>query len=253
MSAIDEVFIEGLEINMGIWNRVDTSDPMQLKQVNIGRKFLSIDAYPQIKKATELFGPMGIGFGIIDHSYDIIQDVDISTKNKPNTRGHVMVFNATFWFKYPGTDKNGQFPIMNSQVFTGHSDTPKKLMTNSISKALSYLGFNYDVFSGRWDDDPYEDRPDIPAPSYLKANLNTLLDTDFFTEDQRSNVRTFQINAGWTMNSVENSLGECMKRMEKKGYQIPTLLKEGDSSNGVSQANTVSEAEKKGSATEEKA
>lgn len=220
--------------NLCIWNLVDKSDPAQLKKVNVGRGFLSIDAYPQIHKATKLFGPMGIGFGLTDIEYNILDDVDTSTKSNPNSRGKMMIMRSVFWYKLPGSSSMGQFPIMNSMIITGHSDTPKKMVTNSISKALSYLGFNFDVFCGSWDDDPYADRPDIPAPVYMKTNLNRLLHCGVFTDDQVKKVTEFQINAGWTLQSVQNSVKAAIEKIQKSGYPMPKLLEEGESDDGVS-------------------
>ena len=229
---------ENKDFNMAIWEQVDTSDPAQLKKVDQRGGFLSIDAYPQIKAATEIFGPMGLGFGLQDVDYKLVENVEASTTKKPNTKGMVMIFQCTFWYKIPGGDTIGQFPIVNSMLFEARNDCPKKLLTNSITKALSYLGFNYDVFSGRWDDDPYINRPDIPCPIWLRENFNRLLSHEhegkkFFTEKQLTDVNTFQINAGWTLQSVKNFVETAIKRMNKASVPVPILLEEGDSSNGI--------------------
>lgn len=239
---------------MYIWDQVWESDPSQLKKVDYGRKFLSIDAYPQIKKATQLFGPMGIGFGVSDVEYDIMQDVPNPTKDLPNQKSFAMVFRCTFWYIFPGSSTVGKIPIVNSGVFEARSDTPKKLLTNSISKALSYLGFNYDVFCGSWDDDPYSNRPEIPCPQWLKENFNRLLNFEvegekFFDDKARESVMSFQIDAGWTLQSVTNFVDKAIKRIEKAGHTLPNLLQEGDSTNGIREDDTGETEE----ASEEKA
>lgn len=225
---------EDVEFNTSIWKMVETSDPAQLKKITVGRNFLSIDAYPQIQKATKIFGPMGIGFGLTDIEYRIVDDVEASTSKKPGVRDKLMIFSCNFWYKFPGTEKIGIIPIMNSMLLEGRNDAPKKLMTNSISKALSYLGWNFDVFSGSWDDDPYADRPEIPAPNWMKENLNRLLKSGHFTDEQVKKVTDFQINAGWTLQSVQNSVKAAIDKLNKGGHALPDLL-EGDDSNGVSE------------------
>jgi len=64
----------------------------------------------------------------------------------------------TATFKYPG----GEFPISNSiSLFTDAKRTKpdvefaKKIETNTISKALSKLGFNTDVYMGKFEDNAY--------------------------------------------------------------------------------------------------
>jgi hypothetical protein len=60
-------------------------------------------------------------------------------------------------FKYPG----GEFPITNAINYVRgdktDDDFAKKCETDTITKSLSRLGFNADVFLGRFDDQKYID------------------------------------------------------------------------------------------------
>ena len=50
--------------NMNLWNSLAPSDLKYLKKVSFGvRKFTSIDPQYQIRKMTERFGPVGVGWG----------------------------------------------------------------------------------------------------------------------------------------------------------------------------------------------
>lgn len=241
------------ELNLSIWQKVDKSDPSQLKKVNQRGGYLSIDAYPQIKKATEMFGPMGIGFGLKDISYSIVTG-DISNRDNPDKRGEILILESTFWYRYPDSNIMGYIPMFNQGEFGtsfSNDETFKKLITNSISKALSYLGFNYDVFCGSWDDDKYVNRPDIPAPAYLLENYKRLINCGLFNKSQISKVNKFQVDAGWTIVSVSNSIKACIEKIQKSDIEVPTLLEEGESigvqESSVQDVNeTEKEEEKKG-------
>lgn len=246
-SDIVKAILENIEFNTSIWHLVDTSDPSQLKKVEQRGGFLSIDAYPQIKRATEIFGPMGIGFGLSDVDYHLVEDVDSSSKNNPGRKSHMMILRCTFWYRIPGGETMGQIPVVNAMMFDAFSDTPKKLITNCITKALSYLGFNYDVFKGSWDDDPYINRPDIPCPPYMRENFKRLLNFEvdgkpFFDDAAKKSVNEFQINAGWTLQSVGNFIKKAKGRIEKAGHELPNLLTEGDS-DGISSPDPGAEGE----------
>ena len=100
----------------------------------------------QIKLATEQFGPYGRGFGFkkIDLDYSLVEKLDL------------VVFKGVFFF--PG----GEFEIINSsKMFMDRNkkmvdaDFAKKIETDALTKALSKLGFNADVFMGRFDDTKY--------------------------------------------------------------------------------------------------
>ena len=56
--------------NLDIWDEAKETDPRFTKKVSFGaRSFTSIDAHYQIRRATEIFGPVGTGWGY-DVSYN---------------------------------------------------------------------------------------------------------------------------------------------------------------------------------------
>jgi hypothetical protein len=143
--TVEELFAS----NAGLWGSVCLTDPDITKEVEIGRrKFTSIDAYAQIQRATEMFGPMGIGWGfdpVLDWRVDAANDV------------HLVVCRLTLWYKWDG--ERGEivaFGCKSTHMRSGQDDeVAKKVVTDALTKALSFIGFNADVFLGRFDDNKY--------------------------------------------------------------------------------------------------
>lgn len=149
------------EVHGAIWNRVCTCESFGddlsgfLKAVEYGdRKYTSIDAYVQIKKATEVFGPMGCGWGVKD-----LQLIGIHPVSKATRRGTIeglqAMFKGTFWYHHSVEGlrfTNGEIEVMEDIFLDASGDSCKKVLTGMITKALSYLGWNYDVFRGRFND-----------------------------------------------------------------------------------------------------
>ena len=132
--------------NMDIWNRVEKTDPNHTKRVELGRKFTAIDAHYQIKSATEAFGPVGVGWGYLV-SHDTIS-VGATL---------LAVADVTLWH---GSRDNSFGPFRGMAEIVGSKekvddDAAKKAMTDAITKGLSHLGFNADVFLGLFDDNKY--------------------------------------------------------------------------------------------------
>jgi hypothetical protein len=125
---------------MILWDAVNKTDPSHTKLVNQRGGFTAIDAHYQIQAATKLFGPVGIGWGY-DCEY-IFQNT-------------LVICLVTFWHG----DRTNRFgPVAGSAEIFGKrvdSDAPKKAMTDGITKALSHIGFNADVFLGKFDDNKY--------------------------------------------------------------------------------------------------
>lgn len=133
--------------NMGIWDKVSETDIAHTKHVNQRGGYTSIDATYQAMKATELFGPYGFGWGLesIDYDFSLLE----STK--------MVVCKAVFFYTLDG--KKVSFPLNNAiNPMMGpkpDEDFLKKVETNTISKALSRLGFSADIFMGKFEDADY--------------------------------------------------------------------------------------------------
>ena len=129
-----------------LWNRVSETDPDMTKKVRKNKRDVTaIDAYSQIKAATTEFGPYGGNWGF----RSILLDYNLISY-------HIVVFKGKFF--HP----TGEFDVINSmKVFLNNDNTyldsefAKKLETDSLTKALSRLGFNADVFMGKFDDIRY--------------------------------------------------------------------------------------------------
>lgn len=221
--SLEVDFEEQKKLNLMIWNQVKDSDPRSLKKVTYGaRSFLAIDAYPQIKKATQVFGPMGYGFGLDDIKYSIVEEVNKKTK-EGIVKVKILVCNARFWYLYPGSSHRFSFPLMSDIEVSAGGDFGKKVLTDMLTKGLSYLGFNYDVFKGKFDDNKYVDRLDIPAPNWMIDNFNTLIQNPVIPEDKREKGLKFQIDTGWTEKSVVSAIAAMTKMIKDAGGTIPEL------------------------------
>ncbi len=184
--------------NLSLWNRVQETDPNYTKKANVkGNRITSISPQFQILNVTKEFGVYGVTWGLKDMSYDY---------TLVDSHG-LIIYDATFF--YP----NGEFQINNSiSLYVDNARTKvddnfaKKLETDTLTKAISKLGFNADIFMGKFDDQRYlEDVKKKYAPkmtmndNMFSKYLNALEEgnsklpiekakKDYnFTEDQVSN------------------------------------------------------------------
>jgi len=129
--------------NMKLWDAVSKTDPNHTKQVNQRGGFTAIDAHYQVQEATKAFGPVGIGWGY-DVGAPIFGPDDL------------LMVPVTLWH---GDRANTFGPQYGSAIMTNKgrtdADSPKKATTDAITKLLSHLGFNADVFLGKFDDNKY--------------------------------------------------------------------------------------------------
>lgn len=146
--------------NLRIWSKVEKTNPAHTKHVNQRGGFTAVSANYQILAATETFGPIGEGWGYISGDPVIVDTlivvpVTLWHSTRENTFGPMM--GCEEW-----KDKNGRVD----------SDAPKKATTDALTKLLSQLGFNADVFLGKFDDQKYVEQmkrefaeADAPAPT----------------------------------------------------------------------------------------
>lgn len=133
--------------NLKLWHSVEKTNPKYTKSANVkGNKITSIAPQFQIMNVTEQFGVYGSTWGFEDSKFDYTL-----------AESHGLVtFEAIFFF--PG----GKFKIQNSiSLFIDNaktkidSDFAKKVETDTLTKAISKLGFNADIFLGKFDDVNY--------------------------------------------------------------------------------------------------
>lgn len=143
---------------MRIWSQVDKTDPNNTKKVTQRGGFTAIDAYSQIKAATEQFGAVGDGWGweVVNFQYPPNDTVTVHIKMWHGSRNN--------WFDVFG-QKDLNTKGANSKA---DEDCFKKALTDAITKGLSYLGFNADVFMGKFDDNKYvESQREANAPKAI--------------------------------------------------------------------------------------
>jgi hypothetical protein len=139
--------------NLSLWNKVQTSKSETLKGVNLGRKFKSINAHSQVMAATEQFGPMGLGWGYEPTYEEIFGMLRCQLKMWAIIDGQRSEFYSEGGCAIEpvaGTDARSirKAGMANSDIF-------KNATTDALTKGLSVLGFNADVFLGLWDDNKY--------------------------------------------------------------------------------------------------
>ncbi len=141
--------------NLLLWESVSVTDPKHTREVKVGsRKFTAVDAYYQLRTATEVFGSFGDGYGLenIDHKLEKLEGTPVT----------LLISQAVFYYYKETTKKTIPLTTSTPLVYvTGKGKTMtddeafKKNETDLITKALSRLGFNSDVFLGKYDDSRY--------------------------------------------------------------------------------------------------
>ena len=137
--------------NMKLWESVETTDPKFTKKVNQRGGFTAIGAQYQLRTATETFGPFGVGWGVRGETIEKWEDVGLA------------VYQAHLWYYYKvnghEVSELHEIPIHSSIKYNSNGrvddDFMKKVATDALTKGLSKLGFNADVFMGMFDDNKY--------------------------------------------------------------------------------------------------
>lgn len=142
--------------NMKLWESVFKTDPKAVKEIT-GKSYKGNSPKPYwlIKRATEMFGACGYGWGInvISSEFTRVSDNDLL---------HTSV--VEFWYKDTATGVICKFQQAGgtkaSYMTSGgklmvDEDAAKKSVTDGMVKCMSMIGFAGDIFSGRWDDSKY--------------------------------------------------------------------------------------------------
>jgi hypothetical protein len=184
--------------NLELWNKVEKTNPKYTKKAKIGgHEITSISPQYQIMMVTEQFGVYGQkwGFKNINLSYDLVEKLNL------------VVFKGTFFFP------DGEFEIINSvKLYINNALTmvddnfAKKIETDTLTKAISKLGFNADIFMGKFDDLRYVEEmneqfnPEIKAKK--DAEIKKSIDALALTVTERINRNEIKLNACKTLEEL---------------------------------------------------
>ena len=139
--------------NMQLWQSVCVTDPAAVKPIT-GKQYKGSSPKPYwiIQRATETFGPCGLGWGVkvLSERFERFGDESLH------------IAQVLVWYMLDG--KRGEIEQMGQTkaAYTSSQgkhivdeDAPKKSVTDGMVKCLSMLGFAGDIFSGQWDDSKY--------------------------------------------------------------------------------------------------
>lgn len=204
--------------NLKLWKSVEETDSKYTKHVSQRGGYTAIDPQYQAMKATELFGPHGIGWGFesSELSFDLVES------------SGMVIHKAVFFFVMDG--KRGSFPIHNAvSIFSDKKlerpdeDFAKKVETNTISKALSKLGFSADIFLGKFDDQEY--RQEL-------ANKQALEKADDKVEEQARQDEEYQewfdthlatISSAVSMHELKTVYSKCVRKANLRHDEIAVV------------------------------
>ena len=177
--VLDEV-LKGDNDNLGIWKSVQRTDSRFTKPLE-GMGFIgtSINSTYMFMRATEIFGPIGEGWG-----YEVIQEKmldgkpltepvldernkQVATRFLRDADGSLFCeqnhsLKIKFWYLIEGNVR-GEFESYGATPYRYQTqygikvdgEVIKKSLTDAIKKALSMLGFSSDVFMGMHDNPEY--------------------------------------------------------------------------------------------------
>lgn len=135
--------------NTVLWDSVFTTDPQYTKQFSRSGGFKGTATSPMylMKRATEKFGPIGIGWGFHELEHLLANDIWCSR--------------VELWYVYDGkrgTIEQWGATQMVQKRSSGEfidEEAAKKSVTDAVTKCLSYLGFAADIHMGLFDDVKY--------------------------------------------------------------------------------------------------
>ena len=164
--------------NKALWNTVFMTDPKAVKPIT-GKQYNGNSPKPYwlIDRATEVFGPVGIGWGctVKSERFERLSETDVL---------HVAV--VSVWYVVDGKrsetfDQMGgtkaAYKTAKGSLMVDE-DAGKKSVTDGMVKCLSMIGFAGDIFSGRWDDSKYVEQAarefDPQRRAWLDARLEDI-------------------------------------------------------------------------------
>ncbi|WP_375568722.1 hypothetical protein ABWH92_12200 [Ahrensia marina] len=135
--------------HLDLWEKFADIDPKFTKEIK-GKPYKGTSPNPHyvVRCLTEMFGPVGQGFGW-----------EVTGEGFQPLGEEVLHWcRIRFWHgEHPGFDAYGQTKALTKtrNGLQSDEDAPKKSLTDAITKAAAQVGVGANIFLGRWDDSKY--------------------------------------------------------------------------------------------------
>jgi hypothetical protein len=238
--------------NMELWEKLRRVDPKHSKEFQRAGGFRGTAIKPSVQERlmTEVFGPIGFGWGMTKPEYHHI------------TAGDEMLVYCTVgvWYRFKG-EKSDIFwgeggdkvcTVRKNGDISVDDEARKKSLTDAIGNALKRIGMAADIHMGLWDDSKYRDEnlkfftaktnPDLQPPAIekseadLKEKLDAIQDLDALDDLWKSglNARIREIGTAdkdaqqRMISAFSQKKNEILKRDQDADGHRPTIQEEAD-------------------------
>lgn len=189
--------------NLALWHQVEKTDPAHVKAIT-GKSYKGTSPKPHwiVMKATETFGPIGIGWG-----FTVDERIERGALISDGFYEQMHIAKVKVWYKWNG--ERGEVEHIGGTTFSGKyasgktftdEDAPKKSVTDALIKALSMIGFAGDIFMGRFDDSKYVEsmKDEFSEPKATKKDARPVfqqLVDDMRRNTSRADLRRWFVDA----------------------------------------------------------
>lgn len=234
---------------LSIWNKLEKTDPAFTSKMTTGAKLTSINPEYQMKRMTELFGPIGTGWGYEIMSSEMIDGgptfMQHSQDSEPFEDGRVLVHTArvVVWYRL---QEEAHLPDQPFHKINGTGHTPfrtqattklqtgaeiygggrvdmeyeKKSITDAVTKAMSLLGMTADVRMKMFENAGYVQglRDEFAANAVTDAVMSEeeAIRQKHEFEDWLGKISA-QVSAAATIRDVELAFKPAMIRVMRQG------------------------------------
>lgn len=201
--------------NLAIYDAVKKTDPQYTKAYSLGGgdSGTSVSGQYYIMRATELFGPMGIGWGTEIIKDEFIDGAPFIAKTAPDTvvyaKNHTIYMRL--WYKQ-GEEKGEVFQYGHTKYLYStksgsimcDSEYGKKSFTDALKKCLVQLGFTSDIYMGLHDDRNYVDamNAEFAIENAIDQSKETAEQIAKFDKEMENNARL--MGTATNLNELEN-------------------------------------------------
>jgi hypothetical protein len=214
--------------NLKLWKSVEKTDPIYTKSYSMGGGMngTSISGAYYVMKATDAFGPIGLGWGyeIEEERFDKGEPIGAEVDGVTSIYKQTHTIKLRLWAKV--NDERcevvhfGHTPYLYKSRkgdFILDQEAPKKSLTDAIKKCLSMFGIGGDIFLGMFDDAQYvnEVKEDF-AIEKSDDKVAAKLEAKKAYEDKKAQTIKL-IETAQTMPMLESLYVEIIRKAKRQG------------------------------------